>query len=239
MPEEQAQGRSAQELSQATWAHVAPFALWLGLMFIGGEAAAWKYAIRSALGLALFLWFRPWRWYGAPSLRHVPLALAVGVAVFAAWVLPESAWVARWSSLRDLYLQWAVTPFGRLPEVTEPSPYAPAVCGWALALVRLAGSAFVIAAIEEFFWRAFLCRWLEGRDFLSVDPGRVRALTVVLVAVVFGFEHDRWLVGILAGLAYGFLYTRTRDVWSAVLAHVTTNLLLGVYVLATGSYGFW
>lgn len=239
MPGEQVQGRSAQELSRAVWAHVAPFALWLGLMFAGGEPAAWKYAVRSALGLALFAGLRPWRWYGAPSLRHVPLALVAGVVVFAAWVLPESGWAARWPALRDAYLRWAVLPLGKIPEWPSPSPYAPAVCGWALALVRLAGSALVIAAIEEFFWRGFLCRWLEARDFLSVDAGRVRWLTVVLVSVAFGLEHDRWLAGIAAGLAYGFLYVRTRDVWAAILAHVVTNALLGAYVLATGSYGFW
>ena len=57
---------------------------------------------------------------------------------------------------------------------------------------------------------------------------------VVLMAVVCLF-----LVGILAGLAYGLLLIRTRDIWAAVTAHVVTNLLLGFYVLVMGAYGFW
>ena len=42
-----------------------------------------------------------------------------------------------------------------------------------------------------------------------------------------------------AGLAYGLLFIRTRDVWAACLAHATTNLALGAYVLSTGHWEFW
>jgi CAAX prenyl protease-like protein len=58
-------------------------------------------------------------------------------------------------------------------------------------------------------------------------------------SVLFGLEHSRWLAGVLAGLAYGLLYIRTGDLWAAVAAHITTNYLLGLYVLATGAYVFW
>jgi hypothetical protein len=60
-----------------------------------------------------------------------------------------------------------------------------------------------------------------------------------MTAVVFGVEHSEWLAGIVAGLAFGWLYLRTRDIWAAVVAHVTTNFILGWYVLATGSYHYW
>ena len=60
-----------------------------------------------------------------------------------------------------------------------------------------------------------------------------------MVSVCFGLEHDRWLAGIFAGLAYGLVAIRTRDIWAAVMAHVVTNLLLGLYVLAVGAYSFW
>jgi CAAX prenyl protease-like protein len=59
------------------------------------------------------------------------------------------------------------------------------------------------------------------------------------VALAFGFEHDRWLAGFLAGVIYGLVVIRTRDIWAACAAHVVTNFLLGVYVLARGAYGFW
>ena len=59
------------------------------------------------------------------------------------------------------------------------------------------------------------------------------------MGLLFGFEHQRWLVGILAGLAYLWLMLRTRDIWAAIVAHVITNFLLGLYVLAAGAYAFW
>ena len=108
-----------------------------------------------------------------------------------------------------------------------------------LALMRLAGSAFVIAVSEEFFWRGFLYRWMLGKNFLRVDAGRLDPMMFPAVAVLFGLEHAQWLAGIVAGLAYGWVYWRTRDIWAAAASHVVTNFLLGLYVLATGQYHFW
>ncbi|MBN1269043.1 MAG: CAAX prenyl protease-related protein [Kiritimatiellae bacterium] len=229
---------SEVDARRAMWAHVVPFAAWLAILTLL-EQTAWTYALRSAAGLGLLLALRPWRWYARPSLRNMPAAVAVGVLVFIVWVLPESRWLARWPALADLYLKLGVLPPWETFQAPETSPYAPAACGWALAMVRLAGSAFVIAVIEEFFWRGFLYRWLLGKDFLGVDLGTLRWPMLLLVSVLFGFEHDRWLVGIVAGLAYGLLAIRTRDIWAACTAHVVTNLLLGIYVLAAGAYGFW
>ena len=60
------------------------------------------------------------------------------------------------------------------------------------------------------------------------------------MAAVFAAEHGSLAVpGLLAGLAYGLLFIRTRDVWAACLAHATTNLALGAYVLSTGHWEFW
>ena len=106
-------------------------------------------------------------------------------------------------------------------------------------MIRLLGSAVVIAPIEEFFWRGFLYRWLLAKDFLVVSLSTFRPGLFLLVALAFGFEHDRWLAGLVAGLIYGALILRTRDIWAACVAHAITNFLLGLYVLATGAYGFW
>ncbi len=227
----------------ATWSHVAPFVAWIALMMgLDEPAAAWKYATRTALGLGLLLAGRPWRWYTPPRLRHVPAALGVGLLVFVIWVFPESPWMAeRAPGFYRFYVRFLVGlwPFGQMPEPLTEFPYAPETCGWLLTLVRLGGSAFVIAAIEEFFWRSFVYRWMLGNDFLKVDPGRLDVQALVLVSVVFAVAHEQWFAGFLAGLAYGLLFIRTRDIGAAILAHVVTNLVLGLYVLRTGLYHFW
>jgi len=223
----------------AIWSHALPFAVWLALMVVPGLPPAWNYALRTVVCLVLFMRLCPSRWYVHLQIRNLPLAFVVGVAVFAVWVLPESSWVGRWPALQDFYFRWAVLPLGKMPEPLTVFPYAPEVCGWPLALIRLGGSALVIAAIEEFFWRGLAYRWLIGKEFTKIDLGTLRWPILLAVSVCFGLEHDRWMAGIFAGLAYGLLVIRTRDIWSAVIAHVVTNLLLGLYVLAVGAYGFW
>ncbi len=218
--------------------HILPFAAWMGLLFSTGESAGWKYAIIAVICAGLFLFLRPWRTYRPLQVQHVLPSVAVGVLVFAVWVVMESPLLSALPAVQDAYLRYAVMPFGSLPDVPDIYPYDPAVAGWPLSLMRLAGSAFVIAVIEEFFWRGFLYRWMLKKEFVQAEP-LFQMTAFVLVSVCFGFEHNRWLVGIFAGLAYGWLYIKTRDLWSAALAHVLTNLILGVYALATQQYAFW
>jgi CAAX prenyl protease-like protein len=52
-------------------------------------------------------------------------------------------------------------------------------------------------------------------------------------------EHSLWAAGILAGLAYGWLYMKTNNLWVPILAHAVTNGMLGLWVLHTGQWTFW
>lgn len=222
------------------WRHAAPFIAWLFLMQMLGDPAGWKYGVRSVICLALFIALRPWRGYDCPRWRTLPITVAAGVFVFALWVAPETRVFARFfPKTAQSYLRWAVMPFGRMPAPVTASPYAPENVGWLWAAIRLAGSAGVIAIIEEFFWHGFLYRWMFAREFMNVDLGRWNLVYFLLVNFVFGLEHDRWLAGWLAGMVYGALVLRTRNIWTAVFAHATTNYFLGLYVLATGHYSFW
>ena len=108
-----------------------------------------------------------------------------------------------------------------------------------MTVCRLVGSAGVIAVIEEFFFRGFFYRWLRQNRFTEVPLTVWDAQSFWIVAVVFALEHDRWAAGLLAGVVYGWLTVRTGSVWAAALAHGFTNLLLGVYVIVSGQYGFW
>lgn len=218
--------------------HILPFAAWLLLMELLPRTA-WAYALRSLVCFGLFLWCRPWRYYPHLNLRYWPLAATLGVLVGMVWVLPE---LPLWQTLpqwQQFYGQWAILPPWSVAAPAVESLYDPAVAGWPLALTRLLGSALVIAIIEEFFWRGFLYRWLMERDFLSADPGRYVPWAFWLTVVLFGLEHDRWLVGMVAGAAYGWLYLRTRTLWAPIAAHVLTNFLLGLYVLSAGAWHFW
>lgn len=223
---------------RALFDHIAPFVAWLLLMELLPRSA-WAYALRSALCLGLLLWCRPWRHYPQANPRHLPLALVVGALVCLAWILPELPFWRNWPAFEALYRQYGILPPWSATAPLSESPYAPAAAGWLLTLTRLLGSALVIAVIEEFFWRGFLYRWLVERDFLRVDPARYLPWAFWLTVLLFGLEHDRWLVGMAAGAAYGWLYLRTRDLWAPICAHVCTNLLLGLYVVGAGAWDFW
>jgi CAAX prenyl protease-like protein len=237
-----------QENRRATRAHVIPFVAWIACIFLVGQLAledgsvvkAWVYAGQTVLGLALMVVLRPWQWYGAFQWRNLPLALVVGVGVFVVWVFPESAWLAeRAPGLHAWYQRIFILPPWSVPDPPGISPYDPAVCGWGLSIMRIVGSAFVIAVAEEFFWRGWLYRWLLRENFLEADLGHWQTGMVLAVSAVFALEHMQWGVGFLAGLAYLWLMIRTRDLWAAIIAHVVTNLILGIYVIATESYNFW
>ena len=154
-------------------AAVAPFATWIALQTLL-PATAGAYAVRSVATFGVLLAVLPRLRricpLGAGTLRagfaQVAWGLLGGLLVLALWTLPEAS---------VFYRTWFVWPLGSLPaEAAAPSPYSPAVCGWPLTLAKLVGSAFVIAPVEEVFFRSFLYRWLQRHD---LSPYPLRAST--------------------------------------------------------------
>ena len=99
--------------------------------------------------------------------------------------------------------------------------------------------AFVIAPAEELFFRNFLYRWLQkGGDWTSSCLRRFDLSAFLWTTALFALEHDRYLAGAMAGAAYGALAIR-KGLGAAIVAHVTTNLVLAVYVIARSEWAFW
>ena len=191
---------------------IAPFAAWMALM-TALPATVGGYAVRTAVVAALLVvgWWQGRKPSGEglhESLAtSLPLGIAVGLAVFAMWILPEQfdwAW----------YRKWCIVGEGGTKAVAEASA--------AMIAVRLVGSAFVISVAEELFFR----KWRIGFAGFWWTVG------------LFAVEHDRWLVAALCGVVYGGLYLR-KGLVSAIVAHATTNLVLGLWVLKTGQWQFW
>ena len=107
------------------------------------------------------------------------------------------------------------------------------------AFLRLLALAAVVPVMEELFWRSLVMRWIQARDFLSVDPGRTGFAAFALSSALFASEHSLWLAGLLAGAAYAWVYRRSGNLWTAIVSHAITNAALGTYVLATGSWRYW
>ena len=198
------------KLPKSFWL-IAPYAAWMVLMAVL-PATATAYAVRTAATAALFAAAAASLKLKVESLKcwkrsDLVLGLAVGLVVFAIWILPEQFdWM--W------YRKWCIVGEGGTQAVAEANA--------AMIVVRLIGSAFVISVAEELFFRKWLISfagfwWMVG---------------------LFAIEHDRWLVAAICGMAYGALYLR-RGLAAAIVAHATTNLVLGLWVIRTGQWQFW
>lgn len=185
----------------------------------------WLYAIKSGVAALALLWL--WRYYAelkqAPrQLAGLAMAVAAGIAVFILWINLTQSWML----LSEM-------GSGFDPRNADGS------MNWALAGIRLAGSALAVPIIEELFWRSFIMRWLDRQDFLSLDPRHVSQKGLLISSALFALEHTQWFSGFIAGYAYGWLYKKTGNLWLPILAHALTNAALGIWVLNTGNWRFW
>ncbi len=224
--------RFSTPLGRDTLGAAAPYLLWMTLMLVL-PASATGYAVRTFLTFAALFFLYPRMSDEATDARKgavwkaLSWGVLVGTAVCVLWVYPERF---------DWYRRFFVVGGGSA--VLAVSPYEPDVCGWPLTLWRLVGSAFVIAPAEELFFRSFLYRRLQSRDWTAVRLSTFDRSAFLWTVGLFALEHDRLVVGALAGVAYGWLAIR-RGLGAAILAHVVTNLLLGLYVIRFGEWGFW
>jgi len=155
--------------------------------------------------------------------REIIKSILCGLLVLIIWVGPE----------QYLFQAGKSAPF--VPHAFGNSQAAAIV----LIGVRLIGSSLVVPVMEELFWRSFLMRYLINPEFRSIPIGTFTWFSFVGVAIFFGLEHHRILVGVLAGLVYGLLLVHQKNLKGVIVAHGVTNLGLGIYVILTGNWIFW
>ena len=221
---------------EETLKRVLPFALFMLVLAIRGFVAdsasvtdgldaRWLYLLQALLPLAALAAFLS----AYSELRTPPrqisssvISIAVGIGVFLLWIAP----MPRWAQLGN-----ATAPF-------QPVSGAGDLI-WGLIGIRTFGAVLVVPLMEELFWRSFLLRWIDRRDFLAVSPAQTSWFALIASSAVFATAHNLWLAGFAAGLVYGLLYRRLGNLWYAVLAHATTNLALAVWVVSQRSWSYW
>ena len=198
------------KLPKSFWL-IAPYAAWMVLM-AALPATVGGYAVRTAVTAAIL----------AAGASKVSSPLTSFVSRLKSSLLPGLlvglAVFAIWIGPEQFDWVW----YGKWCIIGEGGTRAVAEAGAAMIAVRLIGSAFVISVAEELFFR----KWLIG--FAGFW----------WMIALFAIEHDRWLVGAIAGVAYGLLYLR-KGLLAAIVAHATTNLVLGLWVIRSGQWQFW
>lgn len=215
-------------------ARALPFALYILILALGpvirsmlpdGFDERWIYAVQVAIPAAtlLYLWpnYTELREEGLSDPRDWVLGIGAGVLVFVLWIqLDFGPWVLGTADGFD--------PRNSAGDLEVE-----------LVVARLFGAVLVVPLMEELFWRSFIMRWLAMPTFMQVDPRSIGAMPLLVSSALFATEHHLWLAGLLAGLAYGWIYIRTANLWVPILAHAITNALLGAWVVATESWTLW
>ncbi|MBG6220186.1 MULTISPECIES: CAAX prenyl protease-related protein [unclassified Janthinobacterium] len=217
---------------RAALPRVAPFLAYLSFIFIADMLARlgvasqelrWLYAVKIGVVLGMLWYWRrsytelAWRPLGA---RALAVALATGVVVFLLWINLSASWMT-------------------IGSAAGFDPRSDGQIAWSLVVLRIAGAALVVPVMEELFWRSFLLRWIDAADFLKFQPCLASAKAFIVSVVLFGFEHNLWLAGIVAGAAYSLLYMRSQNLWSPILAHGVTNGVLGLWIVYGGHWTYW
>ena len=210
------------------YARIAPFAVFVALTFgqgkLGPTSTYWMYLVKTLVGA----WLIQEAWSFVPEMRwkFSWQAVLVGVLVCVVWI-----------GLDGYYPRLANAS-------TEWHPYQQFGAGAFSAHfyngVRLLSSSIVVPPLEEVFYRSFLYRYFVRVNFLTMPLNQFHGLSFVVTSAIFGLMHpDRWLAGILCGLAYQGLVVRMNRLGDAMTAHGITNFLLGVWVIWKGAWSFW
>ena len=225
--------------SERRWAifvRAVPFVLFIAVLAVRGQLAQnaydlgvfdtrWLYAVQTAAALVpLLIWRRRFSELAQVprSARRFFFSVTAGLAVFLLWIAPLPDWTRLGTAAA------AFTPVDPSGELR-----------WDLIIARTFGAALVVPIMEELFWRSFLMRWIDERDFLRLNPSEVTWLAVIASAGVFALAHDLWLIGFVAGVVYALLYRCLGNLRYAVIAHATSNLALAGWVVSQRQWSFW
>jgi exosortase E/protease (VPEID-CTERM system) len=179
----------------------------------------WLYPLK-VLATAAALWAFRAR-YRQMRFRVSAMSVLIGAGVFIVW------------------LGLVPAPAQQSAELGAHLQAAPAWAAGLWLLFRFIGSAITVPLAEELAFRGYLLARLGGSS-----PTLQGALTfawapLLLSSVLFGLLHGHWIAGTLAGLAYGAARYWRGETGDAVVAHMTTNALLSIFVLATQRWAYW
>lgn len=224
---------ASSRLVRAAAARAAPFAAFVVLLALEPPLARLLPFDVRALALArgllagavlATLWprYAELRPLGAIAWREAALGVAVGLAVFVAWIALDWPWATiggRTAGFVPLDAGGRIDPL--------------------LAASRWIVLALVVPPMEELFWRSLVLRVVDARDFLAADPRRASFTAFALSSALFASEHSMWLAGLVAGVAYNAVYVKTGNLRTSLISHATTNGTLGLWILATGNWHLW
>jgi membrane protease YdiL (CAAX protease family) len=224
-----------------------------GLPWYQSAPEQWVYPLQTVVCLILLAYF--WKQYQFRPIRGAGLAVAMALLGMLIWFLPS--YLYRWMNVAE----WP-QPMVSLPLIDGGSPIwrylglAPREEGFdptifrehpvwfgLVLFMRFLRMAVVVALIEEIFWRGFLMRYVANSEkpFYEVPFGkhRWRAYWITTLGFMVVHQPEDWLGAFVYGSLTYWVAVKTKSLFACVLMHGVANLVLGVYVMRTGEWGFW
>ena len=182
----------------------------------------WIYPIQTAACAAALLWFRASYDFSGTTAGRLLAGLGVGLLICGIWIAPQ-----------EVFRQ------GLRTEGFDPA-ILPGYTPWMLA-ARFTRLVIVVPLVEEIFWRGFLLRYLVREDFTAIPFGSCNRFSFWAVVIAFTAVHSPadWPAAFVSGILLNLVAVRTRSLAACVTAHASANLALGLYICATGQWGFW
>ncbi|MEY2479756.1 MAG: protease family protein [Verrucomicrobiota bacterium] len=183
----------------------------------------WIYPAQTIICGSLLIFF--WREYSFKWPARILFAAAIALVVFFCWIAPQQ-----------------IFHFAPRLEGFNPGVFAAGSSAyWATIALRFLRLVVVVPLLEEIFWRGFLLRYLIDENFAAVPFGKFTWLSFSVVTIAFCLAHSvaDYPAALIAGAFYNFVAYRTKSLASCVLSHAITNLLLGLWIMRTGQWGFW
>jgi exosortase E/protease (VPEID-CTERM system) len=210
--------------SPATAAYLVPFLAILAASFVskaGSGSFEWLYPLRFVAGAVAIWYFR--EEYRSLDWRFDWLAPLTGSGVFLVWIAQSF-----WSHGSDAH------SMGNTLATISPAQRT------AWLAIRIAAAITTVPIAEELAFRGYLARRLVSRELDTVSFKGLTPLAIAVSSLAFGLLHGgHWMVGVIAGASYALLLKRRGRIGDAIVAHVTSNLLLAAWVLLRGDWSVW
>ena len=212
------------EFNNPTAAYLVPLLASLATTMVTGAFSSGfdRFYPFRVLTVAAALWYFRGD-YAALRWSWSRTAVAIGAGTFVLWMALEPAPTG---SVAETELAWGLARLGP-------------IWGTVWLAFRVAGSVVTVPIAEELAFRGYLTRRLIAAEFQELPLGRFTWPSFLISSAVFGLLHGRWLAGMLAGMAYAVALYRRGELADAMVAHATTNALIALYVLASGSWSLW
>lgn len=199
-----------------------PFLVMLGTTLLTSSLTAefqWLYPIRVlAVGIAIYVVRKHVK---LEKSNELLLPFMAGALVFIIWIM-------------------LVPPVGEADRKFSESLFSVGFL-WSTSwlFIRLLGSIIIIPIAEELAFRGYLPKLFTRAADGRLPPWQTHALPFLVSSILFGALHRSIVAGTMAGAVYYLVRLGPGRLRGAILAHMTTNLLLCVYVLHSGYWSYW